>query len=104
DFPIESINPLKTFYAAVFRKDIEGFPAEGFQIENALTREQALKSITIWAAKGSFEESKKGSIEPGKLADFVVLNQDIMKVSESELLKTNVLVLYSSGEKVYQIQ
>ena len=65
---------MLTFYASVFRKNTEGIPAGGFQIENALTREQALRSITIWAAKAGFEEQKKGSIELGKSADFVLLD------------------------------
>jgi len=71
DFPIEDISPIKTFYAAVARKDAKGWPEGGFQMENALSREEALRSITIWPAKGSFDESMKGSIEPGKIADFV---------------------------------
>lgn len=101
DFPIESINPINTFYAAVYRKDAEGFPAEGFQSIDALSKEQAMRSITIWPAKGSFEEHLKGSIEVGKLADFVILNQDIMLVEEKLLLKTKVLSLYSGGVKVF---
>ncbi|MCF0206000.1 MAG: amidohydrolase, partial [Bacteroidales bacterium] len=79
DAPIESINPLYTFYAAVSRKDLNGNPTEGFQMENALSREDALRSITIWVAKGYFEENRKGSIEAGKEADFVILSNDIMK-------------------------
>jgi hypothetical protein len=102
DFPIEDIDPLKTFYAGVFRKDAKGYPAEGFQMENALTRQQTLKSMTIWAAKGSFEENEKGSIEVGKKADFVVLNQDIMEVGEKAILETKVVSTYLNGEAVYQ--
>jgi len=78
DFPIEHINPLYGFYAGVARKNLEGFPDQGFQTENALSREQALKAMTIWAAKASFEELSKGSLEPGKNADFVVMEDDIM--------------------------
>ena len=102
DFPIEQINPLYTFYAAVFRVDMNGQPEGGFQIENALTREEALRSITIWAAKGAFEEDLKGSIEPGKLADFVVTNMDLMSATREDILKTKPLVVYSSGLKVFQ--
>lgn len=102
DFPIEGINPLLTFYAAVVRKDIEGFPSEGFQMENALTRKQALQSITIWAAKGSFEEEFKGSIEPGKAADFVVLEKDIMTCEEIDIINNKVLMLYINGEQVFR--
>ena len=85
DFPIEDISPIYTFYAAVARKHLDGTPSEGFQMENALTREQALRSITIWVAKGCFLESRKGSIEVGKDADFVILDRDIMTVEESEI-------------------
>ena len=101
DFPIESISPIYTFYAAVARKDLDGNPAQGFQMENALSREQALRSITIWAAKGYFEENNKGSIEVGKEADFVALDNDIMTISEKEIPLTKVLWLFVSGEKVY---
>ena len=85
DFPIEDISPIYTFYAAVARKHLDGTPAEGFQMENALTREQALCSITIWVAKGCFLEDRKGSIEVGKDADFVILDRDLMTVAESEI-------------------
>ena len=90
DFPIEDISPLYTFYAAVARKHLDGTPAEGFQMENALTREQALRSITIWVAKGCFLEARKGSIEVGKDADFVILDRDIMTVAENEIPQTKV--------------
>lgn len=102
DFPIESIDPLKTFYSAVIRKNEEGYPTAGFQMENALSREDALRSITLWAAKGSFEEAEKGSIEAGKAADFVILDQDIMQVNEQQLKETKVVTLSVSGEVVYQ--
>src|SRR5207237_4100651 len=69
DFPVEDISPLKTFYAACFRKDATGFPKEGFQMENALSRKDALKGMTIWAAKANFEEQEKGSLEVGKFAE-----------------------------------
>jgi hypothetical protein len=85
DFPIEDISPIFTFYAAVARKHLNGTPTEGFQMENALGREQALRSITIWVAKGCFLEDRKGSIEVGKDADFVMLDRDIMTVDESEI-------------------
>ena len=90
DFPIEDISPIYTFYAAVARKHLDGTPAEGFQMENALTREQALRSITIWVAKGCFLENRKGSIEVGKDADFVILDRDIMTVAENEIPETQV--------------
>ncbi|WP_316801793.1 amidohydrolase [Pedobacter nototheniae] len=102
DFPVENINPLLTFYAATVREDAKGFPAGGFQMENALTPEEALKGMTIWAAKANFEEKEKGSIEAGKLADFVILDTDILKSTPKQLLKTKVLKTYLNGEKVYE--
>ena len=102
DFPVENINPMYTFYAAVERKDLKGFPEGGFQPENALTREQALRGMTIWAAKAQFEENEKGSIEPGKYADFVILDNDIMKTDGANLPNVKVLKTYVNGEKVYE--
>jgi predicted amidohydrolase YtcJ len=101
DFPVENINPLYTFYAAVERKDLKGFPQGGFQPENALSRIEALKGMTIWAAKANFEEKEKGSIEPGKFADFVILDKDIMKIKGSEIPATKVTKTYINGVKVY---
>jgi len=101
DFPIEKIDPLLTFYAAVVRKDLNDYPAGGFQMENALSRENALKGITIWAAKSAFEEHEKGSLEMGKLADFVVLNQDIMEVADILIPQTKVLKCFVNGEEVF---
>lgn len=101
DFPVENINPMYTFYSVVVRKDMKGYPAEGYQKENGLSREEALRGMTIWAAKGNFEEKEKGSIEPGKFADFVILDQDLMMSAEAELFKANVLKTYINGENVY---
>ena len=101
DFPIEHVSPLYTFYAAVARQDLNGNPIGGWQMEDALTREEALKSITCWVAKGYFEEGNKGSIEPGKEADFVILDRDIMTVPLSEIPVANVLNLFVSGQEVY---
>jgi predicted amidohydrolase YtcJ len=102
DFPVEQINPLFGFYAGVVRRDQSGFPEEGFQMENALTREQALRAMTIWAARSGFEEDLKGSIETGKLADLVVTTTDLMSAPESELFRIRVQSTYSGGELVYQ--
>ncbi|MDB4924805.1 amidohydrolase [Mucilaginibacter sp.] len=102
DFPVENISPVYTFYAAVVRKDLKGFPAAGFQMENALNRVEALKGMTIWAAKANFEEKEKGSIEAGKYADFVIMDQDLMKTGARGLPKVNVLKTYINGEKVYE--
>ncbi|MFI5138980.1 MAG: amidohydrolase [Sphingobacteriales bacterium] len=102
DFPVENINPIYTFYAAVERKDLKGYPEDGFQPENALTRTEALRGMTIWAAKANFEEKEKGSIEPGKYADFVILDKDIMKIKGAGLPGVKVLKTYINGEKVYE--
>jgi predicted amidohydrolase YtcJ len=102
DFPVEQINPMFTFYAATARKDAKDFPKDGFQMENALSLEQALRGMTIWAAKANFEEKEKGSIEIGKFADFVVLENDIMKANAQQILKNKVLRTYINGEKVYE--
>jgi predicted amidohydrolase YtcJ len=101
DFPVEDISTFKTFYAAVVRKDAKGWPAAGFQMENALTREETLRGMTIWAAKANFEETEKGSLEQGKLADFVILDADIMKVAPQKILGVKVVATYLGGEKVY---
>ena len=102
DFPVEDISPFKTFYAAVFRIDEKNFPAGGYQMENALSREDALRGMTIWAARSNFEETEKGSLEKGKLADFIILDKDIMKAEAKEILSTSVLTTYINGEKVYE--
>jgi predicted amidohydrolase YtcJ len=102
DFPVEDISPFKTFFAAVIRKDDKGWPAGGYQVENALTREDALRGMTIWAAKSNFEEPEKGSLEKGKFADFIILDKDLVKAPESELLKIQVLQTFLNGEKVFE--
>lgn len=102
DFPVEDISPFKTFYAAVVRKDAKGWPAGGFQPEDALTREEALKGMTIWAAKANFEEQEKGSLEKGRFADFIIIDKDILKANENELLQVKVLKTFVGGEKVYE--
>ena len=101
DFPVEEINPLLTFYASVFRIDKKGWPEGGWQKEEALTREQALRSMTIWGAKASFEENEKGSLEPGKWADFILLDTDLMSATPEEVLSAKVVSTWISGEKVY---
>jgi len=100
DFPVEDISPFKTFLAAVVRKDAAGYPEEGFQMENALTREEAIRGMTIWAAKSAFLEKEVGSLEKGKKADFILLNQDLMKVKDTDILKTKVTATYIGGKKV----
>ncbi len=101
DFPVEDISTFKTFFAAVVRQDAKGYPAGGYQMENALTREQTIRGMTIWADKAAFEEKQKGSLEKGKFADFIILDTDLMTCPAEAILKTNVLATYSNGEKVF---
>jgi predicted amidohydrolase YtcJ len=101
DFPVEHVSPFYTFYAAIARQDAYGKPIEGFNKENALTRQQALKGITIWAAKAAFEENEKGSIEANKFADFIVSDIDLL--NEKDLLKirnTKPKQVFVNGIKV----
>lgn len=101
DFPIEKIDPLLTYYAAVIRKDLNNYPENGFQMENALSREDALRGITIWAAKAAFEENLKGSLEKGKFADFVVLDQDLLNAPGNVIPYIQILRTYLDGNVVY---
>ena len=100
DFPIEDVNTINNFFAAVYRKNLDFQPDGGFLTENAVSREDALRAMTIWAAKASFDENYKGSIEQGKWADFVVLDRDIMKVDEKDIPETKVIEVYIAGEKM----
>ncbi len=102
DFPVEGISPVQTFIAAVFRKNAESQPQEGFQMENALSRKDALSGMTIWAAIANFEDEKKGSLEVGKWADFVMLDTDWMTATADQILQTKVLITVSNGEIVFE--
>ncbi len=102
DFPVEHFNPLFGFNSAVARKDAKGFPPGGFQMENAVSREDALRGMTIWAAYANFEDKNRGSIEKGKWADFVILEKDIMKVAENELRDIKTLRTVIAGETVFR--
>jgi predicted amidohydrolase YtcJ len=101
DFPVEHVNPLFGFHSAVARQDDKNYPEGGFQMENALSREQALKAMTIWSAYANFEEKERGSIENGKMADFVILEADIMKEPKEKLRSIKVSNTFVGGEKVY---
>ena len=102
DAPVERGEPMIEFYAAVARKDLKGFSGEGWHPEQKVTREQALKMFTIWAAYAAFEEKMRGSVEPGKLADLTVLSNDIMKIAEPEILKTKCVMTIINGEIVFE--
>lgn len=104
DFPVEYINPLYTFCSAVWRQDAKEFPEGGFQSENALSRVEALKGMTIWAAKSTFEENEKGSIEVGKYADFVITDIDFMKDDFLKIRNGKVNKTFVGGEEVYSIK
>ena len=101
DFPVERINPLLTFYAAVSRKDLEGNPPDGFRAEEAMKRKDVLKAMTTWAAYANFEEEEKGLIDNGYFADFIVLDRNIMEIDEEQIPQTRVLSTYVNGELVY---
>ncbi len=101
DYPVEQVSPFFTFYAAVARKDLKQYPEGGFQIQDALTRKETLKGMTLWAAYSNFEEIEKGSITPGKFADFVILEDNIMEVEEDKIPNIKVKATYLNGEKVY---
>lgn len=102
DAPVERGDPRVEFYAAVARKDLSGFSAEGWHPELAVSREEALKMFTIWSAYASFMEDDLGTIEVGKLADFTVFSGDIMTIPEAEILEVNVVMTVVDGEIVYQ--
>jgi predicted amidohydrolase YtcJ len=101
DFPIEKIDPLRGFRAAVFRTDDEGRPEGGYRMSQSLSREAALRAMTIWAARANFEEHERGSIETGKAADFTVLDRDLLAVDEAGLRSTRVAATVVAGQLVH---
>jgi predicted amidohydrolase YtcJ len=103
DFPVEFVNPIFGFHSAVARQDNHNFPEGGYQMENALTREQAMRAMTIWAAYANFEEKERGSIEVGKMADFILTDKDLMQIPNSEMRGVKVLKTIVGGEQVYSI-
>ena len=103
DSPVESINPLWGIYAAVTRQDHDKYPEGGWQPEERMTMDEAVKMFSIWAAYASFEEDIKGTIEVGKLADFTILSKDIFREDPYVLLQTEVLMTVVGGEIMYDI-
>lgn len=102
DFPVEEVNPLLTFHAAVTRQDPNNLPRGGWYPDQKMTREEALQSMTIWPAYAGFQESVLGSLTPGKYADFVVLDRDIMRIPDTEILGTRVVSTWIGGKRVYE--
>ncbi len=102
DFPVEDIDPRKTFYAAVFRQDDTGFPAGGFLPQERLSREETLLGMTLWAAFAQFEENEKGSIEVGKWADFFISETNVLTCEQQDVLSLKINRTIIHGETVYQ--
>lgn len=101
DFPVELVNPLISFHAAIARQDGNDWPAGGWYPEQRMTREEALRSMTLWPAYAAFQEKEMGSITNGKFADFVILDQDIMRIPAELVLRTKVISTYVGGKEVY---
>lgn len=103
DFPVEAVNPMRTFHSAISRQDEHAWPPGGWHPEQTMTRGEALRSMTIWPAYAAFEESVMGSLTPGKYADFVVLDHDIMRAPPEAILATHVVATYIGGKPVYEL-
>jgi predicted amidohydrolase YtcJ len=101
DFPVEEVSPLLTFFAAVARQDKNLYPEGGYLSKNKLSRMEALSGMTKWGAYANFEEDQKGSIEVGKVADFIILDRDIILEKESNILKTRIVATLLNGNIVY---
>jgi len=104
DAPVEIGDPLIEFYAAVTRKDLDGFYSKGWHLEQVVSREEALKMFTIWPAFAAFQEDIKGTIEVGKLADLTVFSKDIMRVPEEEIIKTQAVMTIVNGQIVFELK
>ena len=102
DFPVEFVNPMFTLSSAVYRRDKSGYPESGFYPDEAITREQALKGMTLWAAYANFSEDQRGSIQPGKDADFILLDQNPLTCPVEKLSEIKVLKTFIDGEQVYE--
>ncbi len=101
DFPVEGINPFRGIYAAVVRQDLKRIPANGFEPTNKISREEAIKAFTIWAAYAGFEEKIKGSLEAGKAADYIIIDKDIMNCNEYDIPYIKVLKTFTDGVQVF---
>jgi predicted amidohydrolase YtcJ len=101
DFPVEGINPFRGIYAAVTRQDLKRIPAGGFEPQHKISREQAIRAFTSWAAYAGFEEKMRGSLEVGKAADFIIIDKDIMNCSEYDIPYIKVLKTFSNGKQVF---
>ena len=102
DFPVEDVDPLKTFHSSVTRQDANNWPTGGWFPDQRMTRDEALKSMTIWPAIAAFQEKDLGSLQVGKYADFVILDRDIMTVAPEQILGTRVVATYVAGRAVYE--
>jgi predicted amidohydrolase YtcJ len=104
DFPVEKVNPLISFHSAITRQDATNWPPGGWYPDQVMTRDEALRAMTIWPAYAAFQEKELGSLTPGKYADFVVLDRDIMQVPPTEILSTRVEATYLGGKIVYAVK
>lgn len=102
DFPVEDINPLYGYHAAVARQDAKNYPSGGFQMSNAISRPDALRGMTTWAAHAAFEDKRKGQIKPGMLADFVVLKTDLLTAPNEQLRNAPVQQTWIGGKRVFE--
>ncbi|MEL6256843.1 MAG: amidohydrolase [Bacteroidota bacterium] len=102
DAPVEPVNPIASFFASVTRQTLKGTPEGGYEADQKMSREQALRSYTLAAAYGAFQENQKGSIEVGKFADFTILSQDLMKVHDAKILETKIMGTIVGGKLKYK--
>jgi len=102
DFPVEAVNPLLSYHSAITRQDARNWPPGGWQPADAMTRAEALKSLTMWPAVAAFQEAVLGSLSPGKYADFVVFDRDIVRAAPDEILAAGVVATYVAGAVVYE--
>ena len=101
DAPVEAVSTLRTFHAAISRQNERNEPPGGWYPDQRMTRDEALKSMTIWAAHANFQETLLGSITPGKYADFVVMDRDWMAAPAESIMETRIAATYLAGQRVY---